>query len=514
MDFFYSLIGVSSVIVLLIGAWRFLNWAWITPKKMEKRLRRQGLQGNSYRFLFGDTRDMGRMLEEAKSKPISLTDDIFPRIMPLINETMQHKGKNSFFWLGPRPAMVILDPEQVKEVFTKNFTYQKPRANPISKLLALGLASLDTEKWAKHRRLLNPAFHVEKLKYMVPAFYLSCNEMLSKWENLAPAEGSFELDVWPYLQIFTSDVISRTAFGSNYEKGRRIFELQSEQALYFEQVMQSIYLPGWSFVPTKRNKRMQKIFKEVNSLVMGIINERLKEIQTGEATSDDLLGILLESNLNEIRQHGNKNGLSLEEVIEECKLFYLAGQETTSGLLVWTLILLSQHFDWQARARDEVLQVFDNNEPDISKLNHLKIVTMILNEVLRLYPPAANFFRMNPEETKLGELSLPEGMFIFVAPILLQQDKDLWGDDAKEFKPERFSEGVSKATKGNLSFFPFGWGPRTCIGQNFAMLEAKMALALILRRFSWELSPSYAHAPQVVLTLQPQYGAQLILKKL
>lgn len=515
MDFFYSSIAVSSIIFLLIGAWRILNWVWITPKKKEKCLRQQGLPGNSYRFLFGDTRDMGRMLEEAKSKPISLTDDIFPRIMPFINENIQRKGKNSFFWLGPRPAMVILDPEQVKEVFTRNFTYQKPPGNPISRLLALGLASLDTAKWAKHRRLLNPAFHVEKLKYMVPAFYLSCNEMLSKWENLAPAEGSFELDVWPHLQTFTSDVISRTAFGSNYEKGRRIFELQREQAVYFEQVMQSIYLPGWRFVPTKRNKRMQKIFKEVNSLVMGIINERLKEIQTGEATSDDLLGILLESNLNEIREHGNTGkGMSLEEVVEECKLFYLAGQETTSGLLVWTLILLSQHLDWQARARDEVLQVFDNNEPDISKLNHLKIVTMILNEVLRLYPPAMMLFRMIPEETKLGELSLPAGMFIFVSPILLQQDKDLWGDDAKEFNPERFSEGVSKATKGNLSFFPFAWGPRTCIGQNFAMLEAKMALALILKSFSWELSPSYAHAPQVVLTLQPQYGAQLILKKL
>ncbi|XP_060201179.1 cytochrome P450 CYP72A219-like [Lycium barbarum] len=502
-----------AFIFVLRWTWRILNYVWFKPKKLEKCLRQQDFKGNSYKFLFGDMKEMKKMGEEATSKPIDFTHDmIWPRVSPFIHKTITNYGKNCFVWMGPRPAVLITEPELIREVLTKNYVYQKARSSPLSKFLVAGLANHETDKWATHRRLLNPAFHLDKLKHMLPAFKLTVSEVLSKWEKIVLKEGS-EIDVWPYLQTLTSDAISRTAFGSSYEEGRKIFELQKEQLQLISKVSRTIYIPGWRFLPTKSNKRMKQIFNEVRALVLGIINKRLRMIEAGEE-HDDLLGILLASNLKEIQQHGHKKfGMSTDEVIEECKLFYFAGQETTSTLLVWTMILLCKHPIWQERAREEVLQVFGSDEIDYDKLNQLKVVTMILNEVLRLYPSGYFINRLVTKDTKLGNLCLPSGVQLILATILLHHDIEIWGDDAMEFNPERFSEGILKATKGQAVFFPFSWGPRICIGQNFAMLEAKMAMAMILKHYAFELSPSYVHAPHPVL-LQPQYGAQLILDKL
>ncbi|XP_044473182.1 cytochrome P450 CYP72A219-like [Mangifera indica] len=511
-------IAVSIVLVTVVTwAWRLLNWVWFRPKKYEKYMRQQGLKGKPYRFLYGDLKEEFLMIKEAKSRPLNLSDDLVPLVLPFIDKLVKDYGDNSFMWFGTVPRVIITNPNQVKEILTKinDFQISKGR-NPLVKKIVTGLLEYEGEKWTKHRRIINPAFHQEKLKLMLPSFYKVCSELVIKWEKLVNVAGSCEIDVWPELQKLTGDVISQTAFGSNYEEGRRIFQLQAELVDLAMQAAHTFYIPGLRFLPTKRNKRIKEIDNEVRALLMDIIENREKAMKAGEAaTNDDLLGILMESNFKEIKEHGNnKNvGMTINEVIEECKLFYLAGQETTAVLLVWTLTLLSEHLDWQARAREEVLQVFGDQKPDSDGLNHLKVISMILYEVLRLYPPVVVLPRAVYKDIKLGNLLLPAGVEIFLPIVLVHHDKGLWGEDAKEFKPERFSEGISKATKHQASFFPFGWGSRICIGQNFSITEAKIALAMILQMFTWELSPSYVHCPHRTITIRPEYGAHLILKK-
>lgn len=159
-------VAVSLVIVIIFlrWVWKFLNWVWIQPKKMEKRLKMEGFKGSSYKLLFGDMKEINTMVEEAKTKPMNFTNDYVARVLPHFTKLMLQYGKNSFMWLGPKPTMFITDPELIREILSKSYIYQKIQGNPITKLLAQGLVSYEAEKWAKHRKIINPAFHLDKLK--------------------------------------------------------------------------------------------------------------------------------------------------------------------------------------------------------------------------------------------------------------------------------------------------------------------------------------------------------------
>ncbi|CAL5403815.1 unnamed protein product [Camellia sinensis] len=150
-------------------------------------------------------------------------------------------------------------------------------------------------------------------------------------------------------------VISRAAFGSNYEDGRKIFKLQKELHVLIIQTISTVYIPGWRFLPTKRNERMKAIGKEIHATRV-IIDKRLKAMKEGETSKGDLL-----------------DGMTVEEAIEECKLFYIVGQETMLIFLVWTMILLSRHQNWKQCAKEEVLKAFGKDKPNSDGLNHLKI---------------------------------------------------------------------------------------------------------------------------------------------
>ncbi|KAI3861224.1 hypothetical protein MKX03_016646 [Papaver bracteatum] len=512
----------SSLILIWITMFLLLIWCglialyslWWKPKNLEKQLKQQGIKGSSYKFYYGDIKEFLKDRTEALAKPMNLNHHIAPYVLPFTWKTVQTYGNVSFHWNGTTPGLIILDPEMMKEVLTeKNGHIQKPPMesyNPLLADLPKGVASLEGEKWFKHRRIINPAFHLEKLKGMMPAFTTSCSELITRWKKLAdPIKGSCELDIWPEMETLTSDIISRTAFGSNYEEGKKLFELLNEQIMLAMEAIRSIYVPGFRFIPTKKNLKRKQLVKEINGILRGFISKREELMKTHPSSSNDLLGLLLQSNNTE-----NSTRLTIEEVIEECKVFYIAGQETTRSLLTFTMILLSMHPNWQEKAREEVERICGQNVPDFNAINRLKIVEMILYEVLRLYPPAPRVHRHTCKTTKLGNLSIPAGVVITIPLLLSHHDPEYWGDDSEEFKPERFADGVSNAPKYKLAYFPFSRGPKVCIGQNFALIEAKMALTMILQNFSFQLSPSYTHAPRIVFNLAPQHGAQIILHQL
>ncbi|KAM0058460.1 putative 11-oxo-beta-amyrin 30-oxidase [Helianthus debilis subsp. tardiflorus] len=172
--------------------------------------------------------------------------------------------------------------------------------------------------------------------------------------------------------------------------------------------------------------------------------------------------------------------------------------------------------EWQEQAREEVFQIFGKEtHPRFEGLAKLKIIGIIINETLRLYPPGIAIIRKNEREVKLGNLIVPANIILNVPVLALHHDGDIWGGDAHLFKPERFSQGVSNATKNNPSaYMPFGFGPRNCVGSNFATNTAKVTLAMMLQHYRFSPSPNYVHFHVHITMLVPKNGVQVMLHAL
>nr|CAB3490753.1 unnamed protein product [Digitaria exilis] len=201
-------------------------------------------------------------------------------------------------------------------------------------------------------------------------------------------------------------------------------------------------------------------------------------------------------------------------IVDNCKNIYFAGHETTSTTAAWCLMLLASHPKWQSCARAEVLDVCQGNPLNADMLRKLRTVTIVIQETLRLYPPAAFVTREGLNDIKLGSLNIPKGTNIRIPIALGHRDPAIWGPNFDRFDPARFANGIAGACKPPHMYMPFGVGTRTCAGQNLAMVELKVVLSLVLSRFEFALSPKYVHCPAFRLTIEPGNGVPLILKKL
>ncbi|KAM3707067.1 hypothetical protein ACJW31_03G197000 [Castanea mollissima] len=448
----------SLCLYFLVTLIRGLHKLWWTPIHMKNQLSSQGIKGPSYRFFHGSTKKIINMKKEAMSRPMNLSHDIFSTVLPHVHSWLDKYGNNYLQWIGPKAQLVVTEPELIKEIMNnRDNAYPKPETAPYTKkLLGDGLATSEGEKWAKMRKLANSAFHAESLKNMIPSMISSVEVMLERWKH---HEGK-EIEVFEEFRLLTSEVISRTAFGSSYLEGKNIFQMLTKLALISSRNAFKLRFPGIS--------KIYKTNDEIKSeeLVKGIHNAILEIIKKREEKYFACVDYISSSNPHRLAR----------------------------------------------KARKEVLNLFGQQNPNPDGITKLKTMGMIINESLRLYPPVTGIARKVEREVRLGKLTLPANLLLYVPTLAPHHDPKIWGEDVHLFKPERFSEGIAKATNNNIAaFLPFGIGPRNCVGLNFATTEAKIALSMILQRYAFTLSPAYVHSPFQLLSIRPQHGVQVML---
>nr|XP_023888895.1 cytochrome P450 714C2-like isoform X1 [Quercus suber] len=250
---------------------------------------------------------------------------------------------------------------------------------------------------------------------------------------------------------------------------------------------------------------MWKLEEEINSMILKVVKQRteasyekdlLQMVHEGAKSCNDYYGLSTDSSRDKF-------------IVDNCKNIYFAGHETTAITATWSLMLLAAHPEWQARARAEVLEVCGDSPPDANMLRNMKTLTMVIQETLRLYPPAAFVIRAALEDITFKDIMISKGMNIQIPVPILQQQCDLWGPDAHKFNPERFAHGIVGACKTPQAYMPFGVGPHVCAGQHFAMTELKVISTLILSKFCFSLSPGYQHSPAFRLVIVPEHGVTL-----
>ncbi|BAS96574.1 Os06g0191700 [Oryza sativa Japonica Group] len=453
--------------------------------------------------------------------------DVVPRVLPHYRAWMSRYGKVFVSWTGPFPALCVGDYAMAKEILAdRTGLYAKP--DPGASILALfgnGLAFVNGDDWARHRRVVHPAFAMDKLKMMAKTMAECARKVIQAWEARAAAaadgERMVQVEVGEQFHELTADVISHTAFGSSYRQGKEVFVAQRELQYIAMSALNSVRIPGSQYIPTKANIRRRQLAKKVRGTLMAIIRERQATAAAAKEDrgyGNDLLGLMLEANA---AAGGGEKSMTMDEIVDECKTFFFAGHDTTSHLLTWAMFLLGTHPEWQQRLREEVLRECCGGGggdtealPNGDALNKLKLMTMVLYETLRLYGPVSMLVRTATADAELGGVRVPKGTMTMMPVAILHRDADVWGADAGEFDPLRFRGGVNKAAAHAGALLAFSLGQRSCIGQDFAMMEAKTTLAMILRRFAFEVSPEYVHAPLDLLTLQPKCGLPMVLKLL
>ncbi|KAF2302813.1 hypothetical protein GH714_008543 [Hevea brasiliensis] len=449
----------------------------LRSQRMKRKLRMQGIKGPSPSFLYGNLSEMQEIQSramKAENHGDIVAHDYTSSIFPYFEH-----WRKQYAFVCERPR----DGEGNEPVSQFGLWEAYLYDQKTWTMLGNGIIRSNGQVWAQQRKIIAPEFFMDKAKGMVELMVESAQPLLRKWEQYIEALGGSqaEIRVDEDLRGLSADVIARACFGSSYLKGNEIFsKLRTLQTLITKQSI-LFGITSFGFFASKNHKMKKSLETEIDSLIWETVKEREKQCLDKRNTDKDLMQQLLEEALNNSNS-SNSNFSPKRFIIDNCKNIYFAGHEATSTAATWCMMLLALYPDWQSQA-------------------------------LRLYPPGAFVSREALEQVQIGKITVPKGVCIWTLIPTLHRDPNLWGPDANEFRPERFADGVSKACKFAQAYIPFGVGTRLCVGRNFAMVELKVVLSLIVSQFTFSLSPNYQHSPAFRMIVEPEHGVQILIRK-
>ena len=393
--------------------------------------------------------------------------------------------------LGPRQMILVSHPDQVKYILqdnNKNFAKGYDTARPV---LGNGLVTAEGEEWRRERRLMQPAFNRSSLLELLPMMVSSTQEALEDWQRRS-ANGQ-ALDMARELMFLTQTIIVRTMFSADL--GSRTSEIADAFATsleYLNSILMSP-IPLDAKFPTPLNRR----FRTAMHFLDGVIHEFIQNRKQNPTDRHDLLSMLMAARDNETGEP-----MSEKQMHDEIMTIFLAGHETTATLLAWTIYLLAQHSQVESLVYAEFERELTADAPEYEQITRLAYTQQVLEESLRLYPPAWMFARSVIEDDEIGGCHVPAGTMIVLSPYVTHRLEEFW-PDPERFDPDRFND-TAVAARPAYAWFPFGGGPRMCIGKSFAMMEAPLILSMLMRRFHLTMTPGQQIHPQPVATLRPK----------
>jgi cytochrome P450 len=411
------------------------------------------------------------------------------------NRCVRDYGDIIFFRFVGVPMCFVNRPDYIESVLvaqSSNFEKSKDY-RALHRVLGSGLLTSEGEFWRRQRKLVQPAFHQERIAAYAQVMVEYTERMMASW-----VDGQ-TLDIREATMHLTLDIVAKTLFDANvsHEAEDVGDALQTLMSKFMRQAAFAFILP--SFFPIPTSKRLKRAVAQLDKVIYAIIHERRSSGQT----SGDLLSVFLRA------QDDQGIGMTDRQLHDEIMTLFLAGHETTANALSWAWLLLGQNPGVEEKLADELDRVLGGRAPTPADLPKLVYTDAVLREATRLYPPVWIIGRRALKAFRLGEYELPAGTNVLMSQLIMHRDARYF-PDPMQFDPDRWNANDPRcAAVPRFAYFPFGGGPRVCIGAGFAMMEGVLLLATIARKFQVSLVPGQTIQMQPTVTLRPRTGIQV-----